>query len=49
MCDTPTGIMEQEQDFLAALRASATFQFDVSQLTLRRADGTVTVFSNRIQ
>ena len=49
MCDTPTGIMEQERDFLAALRSSATFQFDASQLTLRRADGTVTVFSTRIQ
>ena len=49
MCDTPTGIMEQERDFLAALRSSATFQFDASQLTLRRADGTVTIFSARIQ
>jgi heat shock protein HslJ len=49
MCDTPTGIMEQESDFLSALQSSATFQFDASQLTLRRADGTVTVFSTRMQ
>ena len=49
MCDTPPGIIEQEQAFLAALQSSATFQFDASQLTLRRADGTVTVFSSRMQ
>jgi heat shock protein HslJ/uncharacterized protein YraI len=49
MCDTPTGIIEQEQAFLAALQSSTSFQFDVSQLTLRRADGTVTVFATRIQ
>jgi heat shock protein HslJ len=48
-CDSPAGIMQQEADFLAALRASSTFQFDGSQLTLRRGDGTTTVFANRLQ
>jgi heat shock protein HslJ len=49
ICDTPTGIMEQEADFLRALQSSTSFQFDADRLTLRRADGTVTAFMSRIQ
>jgi heat shock protein HslJ len=46
-CDS--GVMQQENDFLAALRSSATSQFDGNQLTLRRGDGTTTVFAIRLQ
>lgn len=49
LCDTPTGIMEQEADFLRALQSSTSFQFDADRLTLRRGDGTVTVFMSRMQ
>ncbi len=49
LCDSPSGVMEQESAFLAALRSSATFQFDGNQLTLRRSDGTITAFMSRLQ
>jgi heat shock protein HslJ len=49
MCDSPAGVMQQESDVQAALRASSTFQFDGNRLTLRRGDGSVTIFANRLQ
>jgi len=49
LCDTPPGVMQQEADFLNALRATSSFQFDGAQLTLRRSDGTTTVFATRLQ
>ena len=48
-CDTPPGVMQQEADFMNALRATSSFQFDGAQLTLRRSDGTTTVFATRLQ
>ena len=47
LCDTPAGIMQQETDFVSALRASVTFQIDGNNLTLRRSNGTTTVFATR--
>jgi heat shock protein HslJ len=47
LCDSPTGIMQQETDFVSALRSSTSFQLDGNRLTLRRGDGTTTVFANR--
>jgi len=47
LCDTPAGIMQQESDFISALRASVTFQISGNNLTLRRSNGTTTVFAVR--
>jgi heat shock protein HslJ len=47
LCDSPAGVMQQESDFVSALRASTTFQLDGNRLTLRRGDGTTTVFATR--
>lgn len=49
LCDAPAGVMQQERDFLAALRASVTFELNGSQLSLRRGDGIITVFAARPQ
>jgi heat shock protein HslJ len=48
-CENPTGIMQQEADFLTALQSSTTFRFDGNRLELRRADGTITVMYTRLQ
>jgi heat shock protein HslJ len=37
------GVMEQEQQFLAALQSAATYQLDGNRLELRRADGALAV------
>jgi heat shock protein HslJ len=42
MCGQP-GVMDQEQQFLAALQSAATYQLDGNQLELRRADGALAV------
>jgi heat shock protein HslJ len=42
MCGEP-GVMEQEQQFLAALQSAATYQLDGNRLELRRADGALAV------
>ncbi|MBK8047194.1 MAG: META domain-containing protein [Anaerolineales bacterium] len=49
MCDTPPGVMEQEQSFISALQSSSTFRFDGNRLELRRWDGTITVMYTRLQ
>jgi heat shock protein HslJ len=35
LCETPEGVMQQEQQYLAALQSAATFQISGSQLQLR--------------
>jgi heat shock protein HslJ len=47
LCDQPTGVMEQEQQFLAALQQSRTWRIDGSTLTLRDGSGAMTVVANR--
>jgi heat shock protein HslJ len=42
-CDTPTGVMDQESAYLAALQSSVSFQNDGATLTLMNADGQNTV------
>jgi heat shock protein HslJ len=37
------GVMDQEQQFLAALQSAATYQLDGNRLELRRADGALAV------
>lgn len=39
MCVEPEGIMEQEQQYLAALQTAATYRIDLDRLELRTADG----------
>jgi uncharacterized lipoprotein YbaY len=39
MCAEPEGIMEQEQQYLAALGTAATYRIDLDRLELRTADG----------
>lgn len=39
MCAEPQGIMEQEQQYLAALATAATYRIDGGNLELRTADG----------
>jgi heat shock protein HslJ len=48
-CSDVSGQMEQESQYLAALQSAATFQFDGSQLTLRRWDGSIAAIFNRLQ
>jgi heat shock protein HslJ len=48
-CAEPAGVMEQEAQFLDALRSAVTFQFDGNRLTLRRGDGSTAVVFNRLQ
>ena len=43
MCVAPEGIMEQEQQYLAALQNAATFELNGSQLTIRDAEGAMQV------
>lgn len=47
MCDQP--VMDQEQQYLAALQSATTFQFDGNRLTLRRWDGATAVTFSRLQ
>jgi len=48
-CADPAGVMEQETQFLDALRSAVTFQFDGNRLTLRRGDGSTAVVFTRLQ
>ncbi len=48
-CAEPSGVMEQETQFLDALRSAVTFQFDGNRLTFRRGDGSVAVVFSRLQ
>lgn len=49
LCSDIPGTMEQETEFLAALRSSTTFRFDGNRLEFRRWDGTITVMYSRLQ
>lgn len=40
-CDQPEGIMEQEQEFLAALPTAATYQITGNRLEMRTAEGSI--------
>jgi heat shock protein HslJ len=42
-CGAPEGIMDQETQYLAALRSAATFQVEGTTLELRTADGALAV------
>lgn len=44
-CETPAGLMEQEQQYLAALQNVATFEISGNTLTLRDADGAMQVIA----
>ncbi len=44
-CPEPAGIMEQEQEFLAALQAAATFSIQNDLLDMRMADGAIAVMA----
>ena len=39
MCAEPTGLMEQENQFLTALASVASYQFDGERLNFRTANG----------
>ncbi|OQY99917.1 MAG: hypothetical protein B6D41_00490 [Chloroflexi bacterium UTCFX4] len=47
VCGTPEGVMDQEQQFLAALQNSATFDIVGSTLTIRDAGGAMQVVATR--
>jgi heat shock protein HslJ len=42
-CEQPTGVMEQEQQYLAALQNSATYEIKGDTLTIRDASGAMQV------
>ncbi|RME97153.1 MAG: META domain-containing protein [Chloroflexi bacterium] len=42
-CESPEGIMEQEQEYLAALGTAATYQISGNSLELRTAEGSLAV------
>lgn len=46
-CEWPSGAMQQEQQFLAALRSAATFQITGNQLQIRSAADALAVSANR--
>ena len=48
-CAEPSGVMEQETEFRAALQSAVTFQIDGNRLTLRRGDGSTAVVFSRLQ
>ena len=43
MCHQPAGVMEQENNFLRALEAAATYRIEAGWLTIRKADGSSAV------
>ena len=48
MCLTPAGVMEQEQQFLAALTSVASLRQEGQRLELRRADGALALILKRL-
>ncbi len=43
MCHEPAGVMEQENNFIIALEAAATYRIEAGWLTIRKADGSSAV------
>jgi heat shock protein HslJ len=43
MCSDPEGIMEQEQEYLAALQSAATYRMDGTTMEMRTAEGSLAV------
>jgi heat shock protein HslJ len=43
MCHQPAGVMEQENNFVVALKAAATYRIEAGWLTIRKADGSSAV------
>ena len=46
-CETPEGVMQQEQQYLSALQNAATFDIAGSTLTIRNASGAMQVVAQR--
>lgn len=46
-CETPEGVMQQEQQFLTALQNAATFDITGNTLTIRNAGGATQVIATR--
>ena len=46
-CEDPAGIMDQEQQYLAALQTAATYQIEGNVLELRTADGALAADFNK--
>jgi heat shock protein HslJ len=47
-CAEPEGIMDQEAQFLAALKSAATFRIDGNTLEMRSAAGAIAVIATRV-
>ena len=47
LCESPEGVMQQEQQFLAALQSAATFQITGDQLQIRSAADALAVVAAR--
>ena len=46
-CETPEGVMQQEQQFLAALHSAATFSISGDQLQIRSGSDALAVVATR--
>ena len=47
-CDKPAGVMDQEQQYLAALQNAATYEISGSNLTIRDAAGAMQVLASAV-
>jgi heat shock protein HslJ len=47
-CDKPAGVMDQEQQYLAALQNAATYEITGSTLTIRDAGGAMQVVATAV-
>ncbi|MBE2223256.1 MAG: META domain-containing protein [Anaerolineae bacterium] len=45
LCPEPAGVMEQEQEFLAALQSAATYTIQNDKLDMRTAEGSIAVIA----